>query len=72
MMVGVSGGESCIRAYGWISNASLRFHVRTYPYGQHPRAKNKQQYLFAVASARVYPASRMMTQRDWDRVLLDE
>jgi hypothetical protein len=44
--------------------------LSTHPYGQHPRAKNKQQYFTAVASALVYPASRMMIHRDCDSVLL--
>lgn len=44
--------------------------IIAYPYGQHPRAKNRQQNLLFVASALVYPASLAMTQRDCDNVLL--
>ncbi len=41
-----------------------------HPYGQHPLAKNRQQNLFPVASALVYPASLEMMHRDCDNVLL--
>jgi hypothetical protein len=54
------------RTDGWSTTrpASERKESCNYPRGQHPRAKNRQQYFVPLASARVYPASRRITHRD--------
>lgn len=42
------------------------------PYGQHPREKKRQMYLFPVVLARVRPESSLIWQRVCDFVLLQD
>ena len=59
----------CTKAIS-ITQVSGKLEESAHPKGQHPRAKKRQQYFVPFASARVYPASRRMTQRDCECVLL--
>jgi hypothetical protein len=54
-----------------LASGSACRYSHSQPYGQHPRAKNRQKYFIPVVFARVRPASRRILQRVWDLVLLE-